>query len=393
MWEISDIEDANPRVLPHLRSIGAAHDAFLCQGAHEIETRDHPHVAVFFQLPYPLQIEEGWLTLRTLELGVSANVKLATMTVSISETGRIVAAPVQRSDAGSMGQPTITQLMALVPLWGSRARFYERYAACYDGTDLKETIVTSPQDNWIVGQHLTAMTSSVYEANVARKMLGEMKVMLRRLLPAYSLATLREAPQPSILPNFFVMTLPGRLVLFRPPVPTLSQLLKQGPAEPIMAASASRIANLTTGRPRELSRFEQQLLAMDRLASEGEPKLALVGVLSLVEWFSATHCSYDRTRVTQEQPSLSWLLRKTDALAFLAVEDRARLNTAIAERDRFVHGAPPKRESVTDGVAQSPGREDYAEREAVDVRALIDTAFRIFREVNSRKASTKEPGA
>jgi hypothetical protein len=33
--------------------------------------------------------------------------------------------------------------------------------------------------------------------------------------------------------------------------------------------------------------FEHQLLAMNRLAAEGESALAMIGTLSLVEWFIA----------------------------------------------------------------------------------------------------------
>lgn len=393
MWDIADIEDANPRVLPHLRSIGAAHDAFICEAAAEIEARDHPHVAVFFQLPYALRVEDGWLSLKTLEKGVSADVKLALLKLEISDRGKILIQPISRSEIAGIPGPVVTQVMAIVPLWGGHTRFYEKYAACYDGVVLKDEIVASVEDNWIVGHRLTATKASVYESNIARKMLGEMKVMLRRLLPAYSLATMREAPQPSELGNFFVMTLPGRLTLFRPPIPVASELLNRSRSEQIGEVSKSQLIPLMAGSPRDLSKFEQQLLAMDRLCREGEPKLALVGILSLVEWFSATHCHYDRSKVTREQPSLSWLLRKTDALAFLDGSERDFLNAAIAKRDRFVHGAPPTRESVTDGVARSPGREsdDLTAEGAVDVKALIVCAFRIFREVNSRKSSIVEP--
>lgn len=389
MWDIEEIEEANPLLLLHLRRCGAIHEAFLCEAAEELSGRSEPHAAVFFQVPHPVSTDAEWFRIKTLERGVYADVKTQLMTLELSQSIELGVGALTLDEAQECGGPVFTQFMAIIPLWGSRLSFYSRYAECFDGVALKDRIVVRPEENWMFRDRLVAMTASVFEANMARKLVGEMRVMLRRLLPSYSIASMSEAPQPQWLLNYFVMPIAGRLVAHRPPVPTASVLLQRRTTRPASMVSGQHLSALSSGIQREPSKFEQQLFAMNRLRDEGETTLALVGVLSLIEWFIARHLRAGAP-AGEHQPALGYLLKKTDALAFLDGPTRAILLDAIAIRHRFVHGSPPSRKSVTNGNEMDAGRESFdLDASHVEVvERLISAAFSIYKAINEKSNSS-----
>jgi hypothetical protein len=76
-----------------------------------------------------------------------------------------------------------------------------------------------------------------------------------------------------------------RPVINRPPIATAAALLHRRPllpAEPVSAEALNAAAHCLQRQP---SAFEQQLLAMNQLRQDGEPALAVIGSLALVEWF------------------------------------------------------------------------------------------------------------
>lgn len=391
MWSIQEIEDMNPKVHRHLAKIGAIFDPFVCEVAAILENSDTPHVACFFQLPYAVLLEKKWQSASVREVGVRVSFKTQVMEVAIGDSADIATRPLVLDAERATELPLMTQFAVIVPLWGSRLRFYDRYADCVDEDVLHDRLIVRPADNWAFNEKLVAMTASVFEANMARKIYFEMVVMLRRILPAYSALTHLEAPLPPILYNYYLMPFPGRLTLHRPPKPTVSALLKSRTALPKRRLSADHLKRATAGILRDISPFEQQLFAMNRLRQEGEPALALVGCLSLIEWY------VDRQVVrpivmNEEQMSISTVLKDTKYLDFIDLKLRSTLFQAASVRNALVHGSPPPRKSLTDGLAIDAGSEYalFGNSHAAVAERAVDAAFRLYKAINEHKRLARD---
>lgn len=63
MWEREEFETLSPKRLSQLQSTGAIWPELTHEIATELERRPHPHVACFFQLPYPMHVGSEWALL------------------------------------------------------------------------------------------------------------------------------------------------------------------------------------------------------------------------------------------------------------------------------------------------------------------------------------------
>jgi len=133
-------------------------------------------------------------------------------------------------------------------------------------------------------------------------------------------------------------------------------------------------------RYRELSRFEHQLIALNTLRLSGESALAIIGSLSLVE-----HLLNGLSSTSGRSKNLSGLLKFHQAL--FAREDFTTLEAARMVRNKFVHDAPPARESLTSTNGSRAGRE--AEDPAISELAdhTIRAAFTLYRKINLQAKS------
>lgn len=115
-------------------------------------------------------------------------------------------------------------------------------------------------------------------------MLDEFPIALRRFLINYSLLALEEVPLRPVLYGYFVMAAPGRVVYKEPPIPITKGMLSLHRYFPLLGRS--KVMDALKISDRENDRFIHQLQAMKRVASSGEPELAIVGTASAIEWFA-----------------------------------------------------------------------------------------------------------
>lgn len=87
MWEREEFETLSPKRLSQLQSTGAIWPELTHEIATELERRPHPHVACFFQLPYPMHVGSERHVVPVLERDVLAQVRATLAWLSINELG------------------------------------------------------------------------------------------------------------------------------------------------------------------------------------------------------------------------------------------------------------------------------------------------------------------
>src|SRR5262249_9384045 len=142
--------------------------------------------------------------------------------------------------------------------------------------------------------------------------------------------------------GYFVMTAPGRLAYKEPPVPLTRGLLKVHTLKPPL--DRTRIVDALKIGIREKDRFINQLQSMKRVARDGEPELAVLGVVSPLEWYANSFV----LPPTERYKTSHSLRRALDLppLSHLSQDLKTKL-VAIADlRNGLVHGTPPARDAA-----------------------------------------------
>jgi len=369
---MSESADNEIRV-KRLISIGAIWPELLEEIADLLESEDsESRVACFFQLPYALRLSQDWHRVRASQEDKTLYLYLQARTARL-ECDEFARLAVREVIEEAQPQPSnITQIICLVPLWGRRSRYYSEYlrAVSVDESG-KRTVVSG--ERW---KDRRPVTARAYEFDLAQRLPRLISSGLRLLLPAYSICSLVEAPAPNLLSNFFVMPAPGRVIFNRPPQPVLGALLsKNTDSETVLVSSLDLGKSLKVG-VRELGKFEHQLLAMNRLRLSGERALALIGTLSLLEWYLNLRFPAD----SPKQESVEAIII-SGRVNFLPKECRVLLREASNIRNGLVHGAPPVRHRLTE-THNAAGRErDYQGNlvPSEKVEEIIRTALEVFR--------------
>ncbi len=360
--------------LHRLLSIGASWSELIDEIAELLETTDTPHVVSFFQLPYPLHLSREWHRVRGSQGDANLYLYLQPRLVKIAMDEFARPSIRELTVNEEVDGTTITQIIALIPLWGPRLRFYPDYLRCVYEGDLTHRIVVSKKYSWLPDG--SAISSSVYEHDLSRRLYRLVESGLRFLLPSYSVSSLLEAQLPAVLNNFFTMPAPGRVIFNHPPLPVWSTLLHKIPSGPVTTVTSSKLQTALKSGLRELGKFEHQLFAMNRLRLDGEKALALIGTLSLLEWFLNAHFPGPSKR----QDSVRVLLR-AGRLDFLPESYRELLDEAGLLRNGLVHGAPPNRYNLG-SAHESAGREQEYQGNIISsekVEEVIRTALEVFR--------------
>jgi hypothetical protein len=364
-----------------LLSIGATWPELLEEIADLLDSKDsHPHVACFFQLPYPLHLDRDWHRVRgsrgDANLYLHFQPRLAKIAIDEFARPSIKELPANDRADGT----TVTQMIALIPLWDPRLRYYPEYLRCVSEEDLAHRIIVPKEYSWLPDG--SAISSPGYEHDLVTRTLRLIDSGLRFLLPSYSVSSLVEAQLPPVLNNFFTMPAPGRVIFNRPPVPIWSTLLSELPNGPVTPVTSGKLQKALKGGLRDLGKFEHQLLAMNRLRLDGEKALALIGTLSLLEWFLNAHFPGSSKR----QESVRVLI-SDGRLDFLPEPHRALLNEAGLLRNRLVHGSPPDRYNLA-SPHDSAGREQEYQGNVISsekVEHVIRTALEVFRLANLKR--------
>ena len=121
----------------------------------------------------------------------------------------------------------------------------------------------------------------------------------------------------------------------------------------------------------ENDRFIHQMQAMKRLASSGEPELAIVGTVSAIEWFATRFVVPPKDRC-KDSHSLRNAL-KLSPLSNLPDILKAELVSVADLRNSLVHGQPPER-----------GDNRYLSH---NVASVLNAALELYRQLNAQKVA------
>lgn len=392
-WSPDDILDSNAAQPNQSRSrlervvaLGQANLEILSEVADELEARPTNHVAGFFQLPYPVRIEAGWHRVKTAEQGLYAELKCEPCRISI--TGAESFELVRASASGHQKSPSVTQVVALIPVWGRRALYHDKYLNHVAEGRRGNPIIIPQGQSWVQNR---PMFLDGYEQGLGTRIIREIMAAMRDFLPAYSVLAVQEAPVPSLLYSYFAMTAPGRLIFAGNNVSVIEPLLQSRSWHASDApVGAAALTSAMKTRYRDLGQFEAQLFALERLRSQGELALALVGTLSLLEWLLTTFI----IRHGGKKPKNLADAIKHPFVTFFSTEELEMLYRVRHIRNQAVHEKLPARESLV-SAGNLYGRELTGMSAAIspdEVRVLMQIVFEAFRAVNralSKDASNR----
>ena len=282
MWSFDDINRKNPpgkgqrsSILPRLLKSCSATEDFLCETSDDLESRGQPFVCCLGQLPYPLSLEPVTYAIRGASANISLHLDFRLFALNMDSAGRLDFAyvtPEQARTSENSGCPMGTQVRAFLPVWGRRMVYYDAYLDCLHNDGLEERIISTTAwhpANTPAAYTGEAVTAHAFEAELASRVASELRYALRKFLVAYSLVALEELPPLNRLYGCFLLTAPGRVTYAAPPEPVLAGMLNQLPFP--TAVKKERIEQVLKFGVRELDGYLSQILAMHRLAKQGEP--------------------------------------------------------------------------------------------------------------------------
>ncbi len=218
-WQIEDFEEMNPpavgqRVSPleHLSRIGAASGEFLGI-AQNILDSNALSVVCFAQLPYRVGNRVQHLTRPGTSRLFELHFYPAIITINDNGSQRLLGV-IQNSNTSS--GIDCTQILGVVKYWGIRAKWYRHYASKVTAKGLQGGQIVPAEESWLeLHQPLDA---AAFENNLARRLLGDFLVAIRRALPIELLDSYSQ------LLNYFIMPYPGRISFGGKPIPTLRNI-------------------------------------------------------------------------------------------------------------------------------------------------------------------------
>lgn len=382
-WTAEDVVDANPTprrpsrsVIERLVETGQIDLEFAAGIAAEIEGRPQHHVAAFFQLPYGIHVEPGWHRIDTLEEGLYADFSFTPMQIVFGDGDLVSLQPLVQGTKSKW--PIVTQVVALFPVWGRRARFHAKYLHHVEQQTKDKPIIIPQSESWIDNRPIFL---GDYETNLAKRLIREIQAALRTFLPAYSITALTEAPVPDWLYAYYAMPAPGRIIPSGQAVSVVRALAQRSVRTSVEPQSYALIAQAMTTKFRLFGPFEAQLFAMERLRCDGEVALALIGGISLLEWVLKAIASRSGP---QRRDNLAEVMRHA-SIDFFASDQRELVRRARVARNALVHEEPrPRRSLTTAGAVAIPSPPLAEGCTTEDVHALLQLAFLAFREANRR---------
>lgn len=218
-WQIEDFEEMNPPApgqrlspLQHLSRVGATNGHFLGV-AQDILENNPASVICFAQLPCRV----GSKVQKVTRPGTSRLFELQfhPATLAINYDGSQELLPTVGKTASTPGIEC-TQVLGWLRYWGIRAKWYRRYAQKVSFRGLQEGQIVPSADSWLSLQQ--PLDASAFENDLARRLIGDFWVAIRRALPVDLVDSYR-----SVL-NFFIMPHPGRISFGGKPIPTLREV-------------------------------------------------------------------------------------------------------------------------------------------------------------------------
>ena len=370
---LPDFELFNPRQpgqkksrLQHLTDICAFREEWAWEAAERLDGLAEPHVAIFFQLPQPIFVEDVAYRMPAQRKGTYIEFYFKPFLLDVTTTGGVVI----ETQPAEM-RANATQVIAYVPLWGRRAEVYARYARCFTSNGVKDDIVWNSEAHW----EDRTLRAKDYEVELSSRLLAEVVYALRRFLKSHSTIVKSLHADTSLLYGSFMMPYPGRVSRFGDSKPLLSYFLNECVVTPKQTIEADRIKRGIEFTNRKFSRFETQIFELNKLVASGNYALALAGSLSLGEWLLKLSAPAEAKEL-----SLAKLIEYFSSKGL--ADDRPLLDMLRKQRNEAMHLG----EHADHGKSRPHEIFDIDIDETINEetgRQAIDVAWRVFQKANS----------
>lgn len=266
-------------VVDLLSSSGWSESADLCAARIFLKETDDLKAITFFQLPYRLAISgakrfsvqwengEPTLTFNTRAFGKGSGSE--GLQNQLTDLQRIA---------------EYTQVQIAFSLWGARRKYYEAYLNEISGSvGHSRKHLVKAEASWRPGRPMTAET---YESDLCSRLYHESVQIMKQVLRTYSTLARDPNVEPlEALPNFFVMAKNGRLIL-RPKHESAELEIRQIRSARHTVKAADLVDALANKS--KFSQYEQFLVDAVRHIEGGNPNLAIVQAVMILDWFANT---------------------------------------------------------------------------------------------------------
>lgn len=237
MTDFDDFLQANPAgpgqavsSVEHLLRVGAASPGLLRYVSDRLEDdhQDAPTVACCIQLPWAVDAGSAPVKRRGRASWVEFQLERHPATIRSSPTGSLVLstpwdAETAPGDLDLAIGFSITQIVAFVPLWNLRAKYYERYASLFTRTGPRNGIVVPGKRSW---GRSGALTAPLFEVDIALRLKSELSYAISGIARQAAGAIGQGAGSTPLL-GYFVVPHPSRVTFQEPPVPSLGFVKQQ----------------------------------------------------------------------------------------------------------------------------------------------------------------------
>lgn len=354
-----------------------------------------PACIVCFQLPFKLHVSDSAYVVRSSRQTVPVSLYFDSTTVTIDtrlrlrSNFRVEVFDVIRGAREAIVSAECTQCMGVVHLWGHRLTYYPTYLELLRRQKLSGIVVPGAENPY---QHIAgSITGHAFESDLASRARGEVLMAIRRFLKDYAVTSLHEVEQPKELLSLFASPAEDRFFPFGNGKSVLQGLVRLDRSIPLKVVTPQEIEVAGRWPLREFSVFEKQIFALRRLADDGDPGLALVGLCSLLEWlFKAA------LPPTQKNPGGLQRLIDHDYYNFIGSELRQVLHIGRITRNGFVHEQPAGTRYTGPGFSHFENASDIdsnASKTLATFQEVALAAFECFRLINIESRRSTGSGA
>ncbi len=160
----------------HLLDILALREEWAIDAGCRLETLDSPHVAIFFQLPLPIFVEDVIYKMPALRSNMQIELQFKPFLLGVTPGGSVITHTPPEHRINS------TQVIAYVPLWGRWTEAFRRYESCFTNSGFKDDIVLAKERYW--GDR--TLRARDFEHELSLRVEREVAHALRRFLKAFS---------------------------------------------------------------------------------------------------------------------------------------------------------------------------------------------------------------
>jgi hypothetical protein len=353
------------------------------------DSSDQDSFLVAFQLPFSLDIDFEEYRGRGNLLDVYVDLVFLPAVTSFDarlERKIFPAAECNSVDPGISGLIPCTQCVARVNLWGRRQKYYDKYVDL-SARNLEKEIVIPDDDKPYTWNRIGAANVGSYEDEVAYLTLSQAAAATRRFLRDYMAISLHEIQIPKELFSAFASPRYERYFRLGKSPDLLAGFLPRSTSRSLRTAKRQQVLSAAKWPVRGFSPFEGQILALKRLSDGGEPELALVGLMALVEWLLKDSLPPTILGAKKRNNKAFEVFQKAQDHFELPVEVWDTLHAARRLRNDHVHERPTSRTQSYDPASV---RYDNPETAKVFDDAVF-AAFELFRCINLSRRPRENP--